>query len=253
MKNFKTILAVALATLSLASCNCRPAVGDVKAPSAGLTDSASYLIGINFGYFIKANGFGENLDLAAIKEGMLDFINNEYPMSQDSAFNAQFRIAPDMMNQVLGAYIEQERAYNAAKEKAAGEKFLTKNAQKDGVITTDSGLQYQIIEPGNDVRATAASQVRVNYKGTLLDGTVFDENDGAQFTLSHVIPAWTEGMCLVGEGGKIKLFVPSDLGYGDRGAGEEIKPGATLIFEVELLQVVTNPAVPAGETTEDAE
>lgn len=239
MKNLKFVFAAALVAL-VASCGPKK-IGDVEAPSRGLTDSTSYLIGVNFGYFIKANGFGENLDYAVIKEGILDFVNNEYDM-RDSLFNEQFRISPDAMNAVLSAYIEKVQAYAAAEAKAEGEAFLRKNLKKDGVVETESGLQYKVLEPGNDVRATAASKVRVNYKGTLIDGTEFDSGEGVEFNLSGVIKGWTEGMCLVGEGGHVMLYIPSELAYGDRQMGGSIKPGSTLIFDVELINVLSNPA-----------
>lgn len=243
MKTLKSIaVAAAIVVMAATSCGTQPKV-DVPTPSKALTDSVSYLVGVNFGYFIKANGFGTDLNYAAIKEGMMDFINSEGNM-QDPDFNEKnFRINPELMNEAFGKYIEMLAAYESAVNKAEGEKFLAKKANEDGVVTTESGLEYKVIEPGNDVKATAADKVAVKYKGTLIDGTEFDSftgEDGLELALSNVIPGWTEGMQLVGEGGKIELYIPAELGYGERNMGT-IKPGSTLVFEVEVVKVVKTP------------
>jgi FKBP-type peptidyl-prolyl cis-trans isomerase len=122
-----------------------------------------------------------------------------------------------------------------------GQAFLAENATKPGVQTTASGLQYKIIEPGAGKAPKATDTVLVHYRGTLLDGTEFDSsykrNEPISFPLNRVIPGWTEGPQLVKEGGKIQLFIPSQLAYGKRGAGGAIGPDETLIFDVELLKV----------------
>lgn len=122
-----------------------------------------------------------------------------------------------------------------------GMAFLEENKDREGVITLPSGLQYKVIREGSDVRAKETDTVEVHYVGTLIDGTEFDSsysrNEPAKFPLNRVIPAWTEGMQLVGEGGKIILYVPSNLGYGENGAGGIIGPNSTLIFEVEVNKI----------------
>ena len=123
-------------------------------------------------------------------------------------------------------------AYNLAKEKA----FLEKNALKGNVQTTASGLQYTIIAEGDGDKIEPQDTVWVNYKGTLLDGTVFDENDSTQFVANRVIRGWTEGLGLLGEGGKATLYIPAELAYGSRG-NRGIEPNSTLIFDVEVLKV----------------
>lgn len=125
--------------------------------------------------------------------------------------------------------------------KAAGEAFLAENAKKPGVVTTASGLQYQIITEGTGATPSATDNVSVHYQGTTIDGKEFDSSykrgAPATFPLNRVIPGWTEGLQLMKEGGKSKLFIPSNLAYGERGAGRDIGPNSALIFDVELIKV----------------
>ncbi|CAI3159707.1 FKBP-type peptidyl-prolyl cis-trans isomerase [Acinetobacter calcoaceticus] len=124
----------------------------------------------------------------------------------------------------------------------AGIAFLADNAKKSGVITTKSGLQYQVLKEGNGQKPKATSRVKVNYEGRLLDGTVFDSsiarNHPVEFQLSQVIAGWTEGLQTMKEGGKTRFFIPANLAYGEVGAGDSIGPNSTLIFDIELLQVL---------------
>ena len=167
----------------------------------------------------------------------------------DPEFLKQFRISPEEMNNLFNSYLEQRVEYAKAYNSAEGKKFLADNLRKEGVQQTASGLQYKIIEPGNDVKPAAEDTVTVRYRGTLLDGTVFDEtpadSDPIEFTLNRVIPGWQEGLQLIGEGGKAQLFIPAELAYGERGAGDSIQPNATLIFDVELISVARAVAEPA--------
>jgi len=130
---------------------------------------------------------------------------------------------------------------NPADNLAAGQAFLKANASKPGVHTTPSGLQYKVITEGHGKSPKATDTVLVHYRGTTIDGTEFDSsykrNEPISFPLNGVIPGWTEGVQLMKEGGKIELFIPSDLAYGSRGAGGVIAPDSTLIFDVELLKV----------------
>ena len=124
---------------------------------------------------------------------------------------------------------------------AKGAKFLEDNAKKEGVVTTASGLQYVVLTPGTGKSPKATDTVLVHYEGTLLDGKVFDSsyrrNEPIEFPLNRVIPGWTEGVQLMQEGAKYRFFIPSKLAYGPRGAGRDIGPNETLIFDVELLEV----------------
>lgn len=253
MKTLKILSAAAVVAAMAASCTSSPKsitvekdgeTTTISLPDAALTDSVSYLVGVNFGYFIKANNFGEDLNYAKIKKGMFDFINAEGNMN-DPEFNSKFDISPDQMNQLFNKFISARREFEAESNKAASEAFLKENAQKDGIITTESGLQYQIIESGNEVKPGEKDTVFVHYTGTLIDGTEFDasdpEKDPVRMQMNRVIKGWTEGLQLIGEGGHIKLFIPADLGYGMRGTGA-IKPNSALIFDVELVKVGKAPA-----------
>ncbi|MGQ1693174.1 FKBP-type peptidyl-prolyl cis-trans isomerase [Acinetobacter pittii] len=126
----------------------------------------------------------------------------------------------------------------------AGTVFLAENAKKSGVITTKSGLQYQVLKEGNGQKPKATSRVKVNYEGRLLDGTVFDSsiarNHPVEFQLSQVIVGWTEGLQTMKEGGKTRFFIPANLAYGEVGAGDTIGPNSTLIFDIELLKIISN-------------
>ena len=237
MKAIK-IFAAALVAVFAISCgsNKSNVKVDAELPSASEVDSVSYLIGINVGSFIK--NFADDLneiDMAQFKKGMNDFLNAE-GSPYDPEFGAQFDIDPNQMNQIFNAFVAKKNNYKAAVNAAEGKAFLAKNAKRADVDTTASGLQYTIIAEGSSEKIQLTDTLLVNYKGTLLDGTVFDENDSTSFPLTNVIKGWQEGLTLVGEGAKIKLFVPSNLGYGPRGTGN-IKPNSALIFEVEVLKV----------------
>lgn len=208
-------------------------------PSKALVDSVSYLVGINFGSFVKGYNFGD-LNYSQVVKGIKDFVNAKGDMN-DPAFNEQFRVNPELLNDMFNNYLENRQHVIALQNKEKSEAFLAANAKKDGVEVTASGLQYKILEAGNDVKAGPADTVWVRYKGTLIDGTVFDQvEEGAEpvaLTLNRVIKGWQEGLQLVGEGGKLQLFIPSDLGYGEQGASQTIEPNSALIFDVEVAKV----------------
>ena len=138
--------------------------------------------------------------------------------------------------------LQAQRAEAGKAHKEAGEKYLAENAKKDGVITLPSGLQYQVLKEGNGKKPTAKDTVMCHYEGFLIDGTVFDSSvqrgEPATFPLQQVIAGWTEGLQLMQEGAKYRFFIPYRLAYGEGGAGQMIPPFATLIFDVELIQVV---------------
>lgn len=150
--------------------------------------------------------------------------------------------------ELLGALNEIQQRLNRMRKQeanamaAAGEQFLKQNAQRDEVTVTASGLQYEVLQPGSGAAPAANSKVRVHYHGTLVDGTVFDSSvqrgEPLEFPLDGVIRGWTEGLQLMREGAKYRLFIPHELGYGASGAGDVIAPYSTLIFDVELLNVL---------------
>lgn len=246
MKTIKLIAAAALLGAAVACSSCKTAADkDVPAsakeilPSQEVTDSVSYLLGINFGTFIKGYGFGDKLNWNKIKEGMNDLVNS-VGNQHDTDFVKQFKINPELMNRMFGDYLQKMNQYTLEVNKAKGDKFLEENAKKEGVQTTDSGLQYIIEEAGNDVKPGVMDTVCVHYVGKTIDGNIFDQTTtagpSAELTLNRVVAGWTEGLQLIGEGGKIKLFLPAELGYGERGQ-QGIEPNSVLIFDVTLDQV----------------
>ena len=149
--------------------------------------------------------------------------------------------AQEYMNTQMEAIKEKATAEKYADNKAAGEKFLAENKDKEGVVTTPSGLQYKIITKGNGAIPADSSKVKVNYKGTLIDGTEFDSsykrNEPATFLANQVIKGWTEALTMMPVGSKWELYIPYNLAYGSRETGGQIKPFSALIFEVELLGI----------------
>jgi len=144
---------------------------------------------------------------------------------------------------------EQKRAAEVADmNKAEADEFFAALAEKDGILKTDSGLYYELIEAGTGKTPGPTDRVKVNYRGVLIDGREFDANEGATFMVNRVVPGFSEGLQLLKEGGKIKLYIPSELGYGDRPSrpGSIIEPGDTLIFDVEVLEVLSPPKPPEG-------
>ena len=143
--------------------------------------------------------------------------------------------------QVLQDYFGKLSAKKSAKAAEAELEYLAENSAKEGVITTESGLQYEVMNKGNGAKPTADNQVTVHYHGMLIDGTVFDSSvdrgEPAQFGVTQVIPGWVEALQLMSVGDKWKLTIPSSLAYGDKGAGGLIGPGETLLFEVELIGI----------------
>jgi FKBP-type peptidyl-prolyl cis-trans isomerase len=248
------IFAAALIALTVVSCGSKNSTGPVSnevrklAPTQGAVDTVSYLLGINFGSMVKGYDFGD-LNYNEIVKGMKAFLSAEGTVG-DSTWLAQFKINPNDMGDLINAYLGKRSEYSQALNKEKGDAFLAKNLSNAGVQQTPTGLQYIVIDEGNAAKKpTPRDTVTVNYKGTLLNGEVFDQTpeggNPVTFPLSNVIPGWTEGLQLVGEGGKIKLFIPAELAYGTQGSGM-IGPNETLIFEVDLKEV--KPFVETGET-----
>lgn len=196
-------------------------------------EKVSYLIGRQVGDQLKGSQF-EGFTLDNVLKGIQDStVNAEMPLSQEQIEEAYQIIQAEMQ-------AAQQRAAEAAKQ--VGEDFLAENAKKDGVITLDSGLQYEIITEGTGAQPTRESTVRTHYHGTFIDGRVFDSSvergQPAEFPVGGVIAGWTEALQLMQEGAKWRLYIPSDLAYGEQGSQGAIPPHSALVFEVELLNVL---------------
>ena len=208
-------------------------------PSKASVDSVSYLLGIQLGSMIKGYHLGE-LNFNMLKKGAADFVASK-GSPRDTDFVKQFKVNPEDMNRIMNEFIEKRAEYVGAINKAEEAKFLEANKKKTGVQVTESGLQYIIKEAGSEVKPNNSKDtVFVHYKLALKDGTVIEEvaleQPAVMLMLNRVIPGWTEGLQLIGEGGKATLFVPSELGYGEHGSNG-IDPYSTLVFDIQLDSV----------------
>ncbi len=199
-----------------------------------------YTIGMDIGNSLKQQG--GDIDLDAMFAAVRDVYEGKDTQLTTAEATA---IRQDFMNRRREA-AAAEREQQAANNVTEGEAFLAENANKAGVTVTDSGLQYEVINAGDGDRPSATDRVTVNYRGTLLNGQEFDSSysrgQPATFALNQVIPGWTEGVQLMPVGSTYKFYVPADLAYGERGAGQLIGPNATLIFDVELISIDSQDA-----------
>lgn len=193
-------------------------------------DKVSYALGLSIGNNFQNSGI-KGLNIDDFVKGLNDVLSENKP-----------EISYDEAKQVINDYFMQLQAEKLTLNKQAGEEFLRINKEKAGVVELPSGLQYQILEKGTGARPSSSDQVKCHYHGTLINGTVFDSSvqrgEPATFGVSQVIPGWVEALQLMEVGAKWRLFIPSDLAYGERGAGETIEPNSALIFDVELLDIV---------------
>ena len=191
-------------------------------------DKISYAIGLSMGQNLMGSGV-TSLEYADLAAGIKDVLEKNQP-----------QISYQEAQQVLGKFFSELEAKIAGEAKAAGGAFLAENAKREGVKVTESGLQYKVITEGKGQVPTSTDRVKVHYKGTLIDGTVFDSSvergEPTSFGLNQVIAGWTEGLQLMPVGSKFKFYIPQELGYGSRSTGS-IPPYSTLIFEVELLGI----------------
>jgi FKBP-type peptidyl-prolyl cis-trans isomerase len=191
-------------------------------------DSVGYIIGLQIGRDLEKNTI-DKPSATAIAQGIEDIYNNTLP-----------RIAEAGINPFMQAFFMQQSAKLAAVKTAATQKILTDNASRPGVKSTPSGLQYEILKDTTGKKPAATDIVKVFYKGTLVDGKVFDSNEGEEpitFPLNQVIPGWTEGVQLMPVGSKFRFWIPSYLAYGEQGSPPVIGPNELLIFDVELLGI----------------
>ena len=193
-------------------------------------DSVSYAVGILWGQNIKQQGLTD-IDPTILGQAI------GHALEGDESAMMDLKSANEMVRDHMGKQKEAAKQKN----KMEGEAFLKKNAEREEVITLESGLQYEVLTEGTGQIPTAADKVKVHYHGTLIDGTVFDSSvqrgQPASFPVTGVIKGWVEALQLMPVGSKWKLFIPSDLAYGERGAGGQIGPNAALVFEVELLGI----------------
>lgn len=193
-------------------------------------DQVSYALGLSIGQNFRTSGFeGLNYD---------EFLAGLKSIMQDDAPRMSFEEAKTVINK----YFTELQAKAIQLNKEAGEEFLKINAHKDGVVCLESGLQYEVLKVGDGAKPKLEDTVRCHYHGTLINGVVFDSSmdrgEPAEFPLRGVIKGWTEILQLMPVGSKWRVTIPSDLAYGDRGAGQHIQPGSTLVFIIELLDIV---------------
>ncbi len=193
-------------------------------------DKISYALGLSIGNNFLSSGI-KKVDFDSFLKGMKDVIN-------ESQLDMTYDEAKEVMNDFFSKLQEDRLEINLK----AGKEFLAINAKRPGVVTLPSGLQYEILKEGNGAKPKATDQVKCHYHGTLIDGTVFDSSvergQPATFGVNQVIPGWVEALQLMPVGSKWKLFIPSELAYGPAGAGQTIEPNSTLVFEVEVLDIV---------------
>jgi FKBP-type peptidyl-prolyl cis-trans isomerase FklB len=203
-------------------------------------DSISYAIGVSLANFYKQQNIS-NINTAILVRAVKDVDNSKPILSEQQC------------QSTLMAYVQKQQSEKALSNKKVGQDFLAANAKKPGVVTLPSGLQYQIITQGSGPKPKLTDMVRVHYHGTLIDGKVFDSSvergKPIELNVNGVIPGWTEALQLMPVGSKWKLFIPSELAYGDRQAGQMIAPGSTLVFDVELLDIVNQTPPPMPDST----
>lgn len=253
-----TAAALVLGSLTLLAAGCKPdgeAAGTAEATKTGEEADAaegaaleiaglegekaqvSYMIGMEMAKSLEP--VKDEVDLDTLTRAMKTVIAGEKPLMTEE----QAKQVGESFGQKMQAKQIADMMAKAKKNAEAGAAFLAENAKKPGVETTESGLQYKVVTAGDGPRPSAADTVKVHYKGTLLDGTSFDDSyergEPVTFPLSQVVPGWQEGIALMPVGSKYTFWIPSKLGYGERGTpGGPIGPNATLVFEVELLEIV---------------
>lgn len=218
-----------IATFIALSCKTQDKVENKKIELNSEKEKASYALGMQIGNNLAQQGIDNYLELEIIIAGLKDQLSGKAMLEVTET---------DMILQKFFEEIQKEQSGDKISE---GEAFLKENAKRDEVVTLPSGLQYEILVEGDGPIPTATSTVKTHYKGTLLNGTVFDSSydrgEPTSFPVNRVIAGWTEALQLMPVGSKWKLYIPYNLAYGERGAGQLIGPYETLIFEIELLDI----------------
>ena len=230
-------------TLIFSGCNSSGGSGDVSLETN--VDSVSYSLGYQNGEFLKQRGMTD-VNPEKLKAGLQAALEDADAQLSD----AQMQRVVQSFQQKAQRKAQQQKMEQGQENQKKGEEFLAQNKEKEGIQVTDNGLQYKVLEEGSGASPDTTDQVRVNYKGELIDGTVFDSSyergEPVTFPLSRVIPGWTQGLQLMKEGAKYKFFIPGNLAYGQNPPPRSpIGPNETLIFEVELLEI--NPENTSGQ------
>lgn len=227
--NYLLISMTIIATFIALSCKTQDKVENKKIELNSEKEKASYALGMQIGNNLAQQGIDNYLELEIIIAGLKDQLSGKAMLEVTET---------DMILQKFFEEIQKEQSGDKISE---GEAFLKENAKRDEVVTLPSGLQYEILVEGDGPIPTATSTVKTHYKGTLLNGTVFDSSydrgEPTSFPVNRVIAGWTEALQLMPVGSKWKLYIPYNLAYGERGAGQLIGPYETLIFEIELLDI----------------
>lgn len=232
MKKVLSFFALAAVTAAMVACSGNRQYGDsIEGITEPVVDSASYALGVSIGLSLKQSEITP-VNLEALLKGFKDVL-----------YDRNLKISQSELPKIIQTYVMKTNiAYGSVRAREQ-EKFFAENAKKDSVQVTESGLQYKIVRPGNDsVKPALEDTVEVQYTGTLLDGSEFDSTRGegrkpVKYPLRGFIKGWQEGLQLVGEGGRIQLWIPYELGYGERSMGPSIPKFSTLVFDVELLKV----------------
>ncbi|AHW59076.1 FKBP-type peptidyl-prolyl cis-trans isomerase FklB [Draconibacterium orientale] len=232
MKN--SIIYVFVVALIVAATSCQQG-GPASVKLETSADSVSYAIGV----LVGANNKQQLETAPGSSEMNIEAMAAAFRLA---SLGEELEIAEEDANAIVQNFFRQAADREAQANLEEGNKFLEENKAREGVTTTESGLQYEVLTEGTGEKPTATDKVRVHYHGTLIDGTVFDSSvdrgEPAVFGVNQVIPGWTEALQLMPVGSKWKVFIPSNLAYGPRGAGADIGPNAALVFEVELLEIV---------------
>jgi len=225
----KKIFALAICFSIAALLSCEGQKGNSSISLKTTNDSVAYSIGVSIGSNMKKDGL-DSLNLEVLKQAISSAMNGD-SLLIDAATSQS----------VIQTYLASKQKQKGEASRMAGVKFLEENKKKSGVVVTASGLQYLVEKEGTGPKPLATDTVKVHYHGTLIDGSVFDSSvergEPTEFPVNAVIKGWTEALQLMKVGSKYKLFIPSDLAYGDRAAGPKIAANSTLIFDVELLEV----------------
>ncbi|WP_346861524.1 FKBP-type peptidyl-prolyl cis-trans isomerase [uncultured Draconibacterium sp.] len=232
MKN--SIIYLLVLGLFVAATSCQQG-GPSNVKMETSVDSVSYAIGV----LVGANNKKQLETAPGGDEMSMEIMAAAF---RSASIGEELKISEEDANAVIQQFFKDAGDREAQENLEAGNKFLEENKAREGVSTTESGLQYEVLTEGTGEKPAATDKVRVHYHGTLIDGTVFDSSvdrgEPAVFGVSQVIPGWTEALQLMPVGSKWKVYLPSNIAYSERGAGGDIGPNSTLIFEVELLEIV---------------